>query len=425
VVTPTANRTISFPNATGTVALVAGSSGQLLYNNAGVNAGVPSSVVGATGDITLALNGAASTPPLDVTGTWFTGGTSTTTKPQVLIEPAGTTSTAWSTSGTGLGVNAASGFVGRLLDLQTNGTSRAVVTGAGLMGIGTTAPSANIDIIGALSGAANNTITGASLRVQSTIAGGENFAIRHRDSTNGISGLNSCVQLIGQGTNALELYTAGGSPLVLGTNTVERARIDSSGRLLVGTSTTRSDLVGLSPRFQVEGSDQDGSTISAARNSNTEAGPALLLAKSRGTTAGAVTIVQTNDLLGGIYFMGADGTNVEIGAQITAAVDGTPGSDDLPSRLVFSTAADGSASPTERMRITSAGVLQVADAGNITVGTTTGTKIGTATTQKIGFYNATPVVQPAAVADATTAVDVITQLNDLLAKLRTLGIIAT
>jgi hypothetical protein len=70
-------------------------------------------------------------------------------------------------------------------------------------------------------------------------------------------------------------------------------------------------------------------------------------------------------------------------------------------------------------------LLHLADAGNITVGTTTGTKIGTATTQKLGFYDATPVVQPAAVADATTAIDVITQLNDLLAKLRTLGIIAT
>jgi hypothetical protein len=122
-VTPTQNRTISFPDATGTVGLVAGSSGQLVYNNAGAYAGVPSSVVGATGDITLALNGAASTPPLDVTGTWFTGGTSTTTKPQVLIEPAGATSTAWSTSGTGLGVNAASGFAGRLIDCQVNGSA--------------------------------------------------------------------------------------------------------------------------------------------------------------------------------------------------------------------------------------------------------------------------------------------------------------
>ena len=39
VVTPTANRTISFPDATGTVALVAGSTGQVAYNNAGAQAG--------------------------------------------------------------------------------------------------------------------------------------------------------------------------------------------------------------------------------------------------------------------------------------------------------------------------------------------------------------------------------------------------
>ena len=97
----------------------------------------------------------------------------------------------------------------------------------------------------------------------------------------------------------------------------------------------------------------------------------------------------------------------------------------MPGRLIFSTTADGANTPTERMRITSAGVLQVADAGDISVGTTTGTKIGTATTQKLGFYNATPVVQPAAVADATDAATVITQLNDLLSRLRTLGIIAT
>ena len=39
VVTPTANRTISFPDATGTIALVAGSSGQVTYNDAGAQAG--------------------------------------------------------------------------------------------------------------------------------------------------------------------------------------------------------------------------------------------------------------------------------------------------------------------------------------------------------------------------------------------------
>jgi hypothetical protein len=67
----------------------------------------------------------------------------------------------------------------------------------------------------------------------------------------------------------------------------------------------------------------------------------------------------------------------------------------------------------------------LADAANIVLGTTTGSKIGTGATQKLGFWNATPVVQPAAVANATDAATVITQLNDLLGKLRTLGLIAT
>jgi hypothetical protein len=133
-ITPTAARTISFPDATGTVGLVGGSSGNLVVNQSGAYAGVAnSSVDNATGNITLgsrfisSLNGAASAPPGAFTGTWFTGGTATTTKPQVLIEPTGATSTAWSTSGTGIGVNAASGFAGRLLDLQLNGTSNFAV----------------------------------------------------------------------------------------------------------------------------------------------------------------------------------------------------------------------------------------------------------------------------------------------------------
>jgi hypothetical protein len=80
---------------------------------------------------------------------------------------------------------------------------------------------------------------------------------------------------------------------------------------------------------------------------------------------------------------------------------------------------------TVRLTIGSAGGLTLADAQDIAVGTTTGTKIGTATSQKIGFFNATPVVQQAAVADATDAASTQARLNDLLARLRTLGLIAT
>ena len=53
LITPTANRTISFPDATGTVGLVGGSSGQLVYNNAGAYAGDGNLTWDATAGLTL------------------------------------------------------------------------------------------------------------------------------------------------------------------------------------------------------------------------------------------------------------------------------------------------------------------------------------------------------------------------------------
>lgn len=75
------------------------------------------------GGLTLNSNSLASTAILKLTGTWFSGGSATTTKPHLLLEPSGTTSTAWNTNGTGLGVNAASGFSGALFDFQLAGSS--------------------------------------------------------------------------------------------------------------------------------------------------------------------------------------------------------------------------------------------------------------------------------------------------------------
>lgn len=99
------------------------------FNKANLDAAISddnAAYVGAVNTFTaqqiISTNGAASTPPLTLTGTWFTGGTATTTKPQVLVEPSGTTTTNWSTSGTGLGINATSGFVGNLIDAQINGS---------------------------------------------------------------------------------------------------------------------------------------------------------------------------------------------------------------------------------------------------------------------------------------------------------------
>jgi hypothetical protein len=138
VATPTLNRTITYPDATGTIGLVAGSNNQVIYNSAGALAASPNLLFDGTTltSTRLIVNSAAaaSVIPGYFTGTWFrSGGTSTTTKPYVLIEQTGTTSTAWSTTGTGLGVNAPSGFTGNIIDLQLNGTSQFKVSSSGVV----------------------------------------------------------------------------------------------------------------------------------------------------------------------------------------------------------------------------------------------------------------------------------------------------
>lgn len=89
--------------------------------------------IGATGGISLPISGIASLPMLAMTGSWYTGGSATTTKPLFLIEPTGTISTGWSTAGTGFGVNAPN-TTNVLMDLQTNGVSRLKFTPTGANG---------------------------------------------------------------------------------------------------------------------------------------------------------------------------------------------------------------------------------------------------------------------------------------------------
>jgi hypothetical protein len=132
----------------------------------------------------------------------------------------------------------------------------------------------------------------------------------------------------------------------------ERARIDSSGRLLVGTSTAVSDASTVSRSLQVLGVNASTAGQFIARFDNGVNAPGLVFGKSRGATVGTYTIVASGDQIGRIAFDGADGAKFVSAALIAAEVDGTPGTDDMPGRLVFSTTADGTGSPTEAFRIT-------------------------------------------------------------------------
>ena len=111
-VTATANRTFTIPDASFTLA------GQNLANT-------------FTLANTFSANGALSAPAVSFTGTPVTGGTTTTTKPLVLVETAGASSSGWATSGTMFGVNAPNGFVGNVFDVQLNGVLRAKIDSLG------------------------------------------------------------------------------------------------------------------------------------------------------------------------------------------------------------------------------------------------------------------------------------------------------
>jgi hypothetical protein len=89
--------------------------------------------------------------------------------------------------------------------------------------------------------------------------------------------------------------------------------------------------------------------------------------KSNDTTASylvfdkdrAGAIVQNGDALGAIVWRSFDGTSYLQSSAIIGYSDGTPGTNDVPGSLVFLTTADGAASPTERVRISSTGALAV------------------------------------------------------------------
>jgi hypothetical protein len=100
---------------------------------------------------------------------------------------------------------------------------------------------------------------------------------------------------------------------------------------------------------------KSNSGIRAERFANSAGSANLDLNKSRNATIGSHTILQNGDGIGAIIFRGSDGTNYENAAAISAEVDGTPGTNDMPGRLTFLTTPDGANAYTERMRITSSG----------------------------------------------------------------------
>ena len=211
--------------------------------------------------------------------------------------------------------------------------SSMVETSAGRIGIGTASPDALLDV--------ENSSGASEIQIKSlnasdcTLAFGDNAdtdvgRIRYAHSA-----------------DAMLFFTAAN----------ERCRVDSSGRLLVGTNTDSApNSWGLG--IQVAGTGTNAG-VSIRRDSNNSGGAILMMSKSRGSLNGT-TIVQENDQVGGIYFQAADGTDLNTTAALIAAeIDGTPGGNDMPTRLIFKTTRNTTDTALNRMTINHNGEVRI------------------------------------------------------------------
>ena len=142
---------------------------------------------------------------------------------------------------------------------------------------------------------------------------------------------------------------------------VERMRIDSSGRVLVGTSTARTDFYGsnvIRPQVQIETANTVTRCLSIVSSASVDAGGLLVLAAQKSGAVGGNTTVTLGNELGQIGFLGSDGTTMQPGALIQCIVDNTPSTNIMPARLAFVTATSGG-TLTPRMVIMSDGITNL------------------------------------------------------------------
>lgn len=163
--------------------------------------------------------------------------------------------------------------------------------------------------------------------------------------------------------------------------------VDQNGRVFIGNSSsvTGPDSVVRGVQITNNGGIQTGSYSADAFCD------ALTFVKSRGSLAAPHAIVANGDTIGGVYFAASDGSAFLRTAQIECKIDGTPGLNDIPGRLVFSTTSDNSATPTERMRIRSDGNVGVGTTGLATYTVTAGKNVEGGTTA--GEFKANGTIQ--------------------------------
>jgi|5B_taG_2_1085324.scaffolds.fasta_scaffold11484_3 hypothetical protein len=215
------------------------------------------------------------------------------------------------------------------LKFSRGGTERLRIDSLGFVGIGESSP-------GSYDSGARNLVVGSTSHTGILIkAGTSHYSNLYFGDGTGNDSFRGSVAY-NHSEDSLRLSTAGS----------ERLRVDSSGRLLLGTSST----IG-APRLDAVG------------NSASNTGEGIVQIR-RGES------VTTNNVTIGALNFGDTTSGGFRRAQIVASSDGAGGSGDLPTRLTFTTTADAASTPTERMRITSSGRMYLQGSPNLFISNT-------------------------------------------------------
>jgi hypothetical protein len=170
-------------------------------------------------------------------------------------------------------------------------------------------------------------------------------------STNAI--VNSGITTVAAGTSALPsisptgdsntgIFFPSADTIAFSEGGAEAARFDSNGKLLVGTFTSFDQASSL----QVANTTGSPASLYLYGADNSQ----VFIGCARGTVSSPSTL-NSADVIGSLHFRGHDNAGFKTGATIKAEIDAITPSNDLPTRLVFATTADGGSSPTEAMRI--------------------------------------------------------------------------
>lgn len=197
------------------------------------------------------------------------------------------------------------------------------------------------------------------------VDGGNATATYHKFTAGTTTGQTSTDGLdIGiDSTGVAEIKQRENLDLKIYTNNLERLRVDSSGRVIIGGSSAQ-DVTGTSifPAFQILGT--SATQMLAAQYSNDVNPPAFNLLKSRGATLLSQGLLSSGDEFGRLQFRGSDGSAFQAGASIRAYVDGTAAAGSMPGRLSLLTTPLASVTPVERMRIASNGFISMGGSFN-------------------------------------------------------------